>query len=237
MTLSVISDREFVGLRDTRLPGRKPRVIEDMRVQDCRFVDCHLSATRNVRKRAVVRRVELVNCELESCYIGPIVAEDVTIDGIRSLGKISVWAPALKHVAISGRVGRVQISRFVAPTVATASETEAFLKANAEFYAETDWALDVSAVDALELDIRGVPGHLVRINPETQVVVWRQRLLETDWRKNSEIMASGWAISLEDIEADGLDSTVLAACERDPHHEALQRGLDAIVDAGLTNPP
>ena len=46
--------------------------------------------------------------------------------------------------------------------------------ARAAFYAETDWALDISEAKLLGLRCEGVPLHLIRRDPQTQVILDKQ---------------------------------------------------------------
>lgn len=101
-----------------------------------------------------------------------------------------------KNVALRGKIGDIAASHLVGASASVAERQPAFAEANAAYYANVDWALDISqAVFASEPDLRGVPGSLVRRDPETQVLVTRERVLRGSW-KDLELPGV-WRIALE----------------------------------------
>jgi hypothetical protein len=82
-----------------------------------------------------------------------------------------------------------------------------------EFYANIDgWALDISeAKFSGSVSFEAVPGHRVRRDPETQVLVTRDILNRSDWQK-LEYGNSAFDIAIRWFLDESLfDSVVLAA--------------------------
>jgi hypothetical protein len=81
------------------------------------------------------------------------VLEDVVIDGLKTHDPLFVWAAALRHVVIRGRVGSLAFRSRVAPAIAAAAQESAFETANRTFYSTVDWALDISEAEFTEADL------------------------------------------------------------------------------------
>jgi len=155
----------------------------DLRFRKCIFQSCSLSAGRWPQPRSTVRNVHVEQCRAYGCHIGAAIVEDSVIDGLRTGDILQTWGTVFKHVVLRGKIGRLMISRNFFTTPGGAEQERAFDLANAEYYRHVDWALDISQGEFSELDIRSVPGHLIRRNPETQARIKRERLVEADWRK------------------------------------------------------
>jgi hypothetical protein len=152
-----------------------------------------------------------------------------------------VWAPALRHVTVRGRIGSIAFRRQLAPATATTAQDAAFQRANAAFYAGVDWAIDISEAEAIELDLEGIPAHLVRRDPATQAVVTKAKAQEGRWR-NLDLAGSWWDFVLQDYaNAQGVgagpdDAIVLAAPKRAKKFSTHLRGLQLLRDAGIADP-
>jgi hypothetical protein len=159
------------------------------------------------------------------------VVEDTVITGLRTRGLLQIWGPVLKHVRLKGRLGRLMISDVHDPS-ASPSSREAFRADNRDRYADIDWAIDISEAEFEEADLRGVPGGLVRRDPETQVLVRRAALLDGRWRR-VPLEDTWWGVALETLLLDGRESEVLVAPRRHPKFPKLRDGLDRLRDAGI----
>jgi hypothetical protein len=94
------------------------------------------------------------------------VLEDVIVDSLKTIGLLQVWGAALKHVTLRGRVGEIMFSPQVDLGLAPEDVQSAFRKANAAYYRSVDWAIDIREADPDDLELAGIPGRLVRRNPE-----------------------------------------------------------------------
>lgn len=91
------------------------------------------------------------------------------------------------------------------------------VKANARYYAEVDWALDISEAEftGVEMYRSGIPATLVRRDPETQVVVTRDSVTNGDWRAACD-GSSVW-VAIERFLSSGFQDAVLIAEKRAKH--------------------
>ena len=134
-------------------------------------------------------------------------------------------------------------SPLVTPSQPQSVVQQAFDAANAAYYAQVDWALDLrEAAFTDEVDLRGVPGRLVRRNPETQVLILREKVVEGRWRQ-LDLEQTYWPTALTFfLEHSSLHATVLVV----PAHVArrtglwtrqtLLDGLRRLRDAGVAEP-
>lgn len=211
------------------------RVFADLCFKYCRFVSCSVSTTLSPRKRSLVQNICFYGCEVRGCMINPAIVEDVLISSLKTHTLLQTWGAVFKHVKLEGNIGRIMTSPFIAPGVTKPHQQAAFDKANAEYYQQVDWALDISEARFYECDIRGIPARLIRRDPQTQVVVTREKALVGDWRKLdlSRTFWSGW-IELF-LQEDALD-VVLVAPKRHPKFNDLLDGLKMLRDAGVAEP-
>ncbi len=165
----------------------------------------------------------------------PAIIEDVLVEHFKTNGLFQTWGAVFKHVTLRGKIGRIMISPFVAPGLATPEQQRLFDEANAEYYANVDWALDISEAEFEECDLRRVPAHLVRRDPETQVVVKRENAMRGDWRK-LDLSKTHWDTALEFTLKDGDPDIVLVAGKRDRKFRDLVDGLKKLRDAGVAEP-
>ncbi len=87
-----------------------------------------------------------------------------------------------------------------------------------------------------EADLRGVPGHLVRRDPETKALVTREQAMRGVWRA-IDLSGTHWGVTLELLARDGqVGSEVLVASRRARNFRALLDGLKHLRDAGVAEP-
>lgn len=229
--IRVYSYQDFNNLYD-RNSGR---IFQDLELRKCRFISCALSITRNPRRRSLVRNVRLIQCEEIGCAIDTAIIEDTVIDGLKTSDLLQTWGAVYKHVVLKGNIGRIMISPVIATGWAKPHQQAAFDKVNAEYYQQVDWALDISEARFYECDIRGIPARLIRRDPQTQVVVTREKALLGEWRKLdlTRTFWSGW-IELF-LQEEALD-VVLVAPKRHPKFNDLLDGLKMLRDAGVAEP-
>jgi hypothetical protein len=104
---------------------------------------------------------------------------------------------------------------------------------NAHLYRSVDWALDVSQADFKDCDIRGIPPKLLRLDPETQVVVTRQRAQAVaDWERLS---CSRWKTAVRHLLNPRLqlEAQVMIAGRRSSKFKELLQGIRELRELGL----
>lgn len=225
-----------------RLFDRGERLrLEDIELNRCTFSDCGISLTTALDQMAKVRRVSMTDCTIDSVFTGPLIASEVNIANLRTSDLFILWCPYLDRVTLAGNIGRMKINATADPSTSRNEKQKPFEEFRREFYANVEWALDISNARFKEFDLDGVPACLVRRDPESQIVVTRERALEIatpgwDQKLNPQNRFYHFTINL--FLSDGLPDMVLVAplgaakAERD---EAL-RGLQELRDIGLAEP-
>ncbi len=169
-------DKTFQGLRD----GESSRTFSGFS-----FVNCHFQSSllyckiAELSQRARLTNIELRGCSHAGCSLNGGTVEDVFVENFRTAKKFGAWGTVFKHVTFKGKNGRLMFSDlFELPFKGkTTSLQRNFEKANSEYYATVDWALDIKEAEFDDFDCRGVPSRLVRRNPETQMMITRERAL------------------------------------------------------------
>lgn len=208
----------------------------DLEFVKCRFESCGLSITRSPIRRSTVRNVHLTNCEQRGSTVKAAILEDVVIENFKTNGLFQTWGAVFKHVVLRGKIGRIMVSPLVAPGSATPEQQRAFDAANAEYYERVDWALDISGAQFEgECDLRRVPAHLVRRDPETQVVIKREKAMRGEWR-SLDLSKTFWPSAIEGFLQEGDNDIVFVAGKRDRKFLDLLGGLKKLRDAGVAEP-
>lgn len=209
-------------------------VFEGYVFNRCEFDDCLVSLATRPELRATIRNCQLIRCVAhQNCTINTSIVEDCVVDGLHTkAGPLFLQGAVFKHVVIRGAIGRVIVGN---PIARGGGVDRAFLEANATYYRDVDWALDLTMCDAAELELSMVPGHLVRRDPTSQILVTRERALANDWR-GVDTGATAYDIAIERMLDEGRESEVLVAPRRHKSfmmHIAVQKRLR---DAGIAEP-
>jgi hypothetical protein len=195
-------------------------------------------------RRPVIRDMELRRCRILAsvgCTLKGAIVEDVLVEDLRTDGMVQTWATVFKHVTFKGKIGRVMFSELFTPCDPPTSKfQQAIAKANAEYYATVDWALDIREAEFDDFDCRGVPSRLVRRNPETQMMLTRQRVLE-----HRDSMGAGgeyWErlVKLFLQRADGyggpMEDAICIVPRQGVDRKALIAGIEVLRKAGVAEP-
>jgi hypothetical protein len=216
-------------------------VFADMEFRSCDFESCVLSMAGRPARRSTVRNVRLLHCSQRGCRANCAVFEDVLIDDLATNGQLlQTFGAVFNRTVLRGKIDRLMLSNDVLPSILKddserQQEIEAFRSANAEFYRRVEWALDISTGEFRELDLRGIPGHLVRRDPETQVLVLRERALKMEWVGldfKENLLPTTLQLFLE-----GQDSSLVYAAPK--RHPKFRRYLDDVKllrRAGIAEP-
>jgi hypothetical protein len=215
-------------------------VYSNIEFRRCHFDHCSLSITHDPERRSTIRNMRLLNCTADDPYVDRAIIEDSIIANLKWAGLFQTFGAVFKHVELRGRFDRLMISNDVLPRGDVNppyqyENVELFRTANAQYYRHVDWALDISQGEFKELDIRGVPGRLVRRDPETQVLVTRQRVLEEDWRE-LPFRDSDTLFSLDFMLRLELPDRILVAPKRHRKFPLYLEDLQLLREAGIAEP-
>ena len=175
-TMMEFRDQTFQSMHDYN----SGQTFTELSFVDCRFqsstIVCEIA---ELSRRTRVNDIEFHNCSHAGCAIMGGIVEDVLIENFKTAKMFHTWGTVFKHVTFKGKIGRVMLSDlFELPFKGkTTSLQRAFEQANAEYYSTVDWALDIREAEFDDFDCRGVPSRLVRRNPETQMMLTRERVL------------------------------------------------------------
>ena len=216
-------------------------LLEDVAIRACRFAMFQHPMQRDPGDRPTLRRITVERCHFTASEIGPIILEDSTIDTVWF--HRAQWGPqrlagcAFKHVVIKGPIrGGVQFVASLDWLLHHPEEPaidDPAMRANADYYAGVDWALDISRAEFTGVDISasGIPANLVRRDPETQVVITRASITNGDWRAACEGSAQ-W-VSIERFIQTGFSDAVLIAEKRSKQFEADVAAFRRLRDLGV----
>ncbi|WP_241133459.1 hypothetical protein [Achromobacter insuavis] len=145
--------------------------FHDLHLRDCVFDNCGLSMVKSPRRMSRVQHLRLSQCRVTNSEIKPCVFEDVVVEDLSTNPILLVWASFFRRVTLKGKIGKLNLNLTPEAFCTDADRLRQFEAARAAFYAETDWALDISEAKLLGLRCEGVPLHLIRRDPRTQVIL------------------------------------------------------------------
>jgi hypothetical protein len=214
--------------------------FSDIEFHRCHFEDCAVSLTHNPEYRSTIRNVKVCDCSENSASVDTAIIEEVLVDSLKTSGLFQVFGAVFKHVVLRGKLGRMMINNDVLPRGDVNipyqyDNVNVFREANSKFYHDVDWALDISEAEFQELDIRGVPGRLIRRDPETQVLVTRQRILQGDWL-GLPFKERLTPFCLDFMLKQEIPDLVLVAPKRHRNFRRLLEDLQLLRDAGVVEP-
>ncbi len=243
-TMIEFRDRTFDSV-DDRDSGR---LLSEFSFLNCHFQSCLLFCEMaELSRRTQVRNAVFRDCSHAGCAVYGSMIEDVLVENFRTAKMFHTWGTVFKHVTFKGKIGRVMLSDlFEMPFKGKITSVQrAFEKANAEYYSTVDWALDIREAEFDDFDCRGVPSHLVRRNPETQMMLTRQRVLAH--KEAISVGGTYWAdlARLFLQRADGYggpmhDAIYVVPRKGAPYHgpdrPSLIAGIEALRQAGVAEP-
>jgi hypothetical protein len=239
--VTVIAGREF------RPPGgpysyELPDPLEDVEAQRCTFASLQSPAQRTLDSRPTLRHVKLTRCHFQASDLGPVIAEECDLD--TAWFHRGIWGPqklggcAFRHVTIRGNITGSLAIQYWPFGEMRASRTRAvdhpFVKANAAYYRDVDWALDISAARFTGFDmwLSDIPAGLVRRDPPTQAVLTRSKLLDDRWAE-LDLPEPSFGFAIEMFLESGLPDTIMVACKRNRRFEAERATIELLRAEGI----
>ena len=233
---------EFKDERFYKLADRGDKLLlENMKFEGCEFTGCIISMTTQIDRMTTVRNVTLDDCFANGCQTGPMILANVSINNLRTDDLLIVWSPYFDRVTLSGEIGKMKINKTADPSTYNKPTQQPFEDFRAKFYAGVEWALDISQARFKEFDVRGVPGHLIRRDPESQILITRERALQVatpGWEARLDPSVNLWPFMINQFLSGSDRDTVLVAplgaakAKRDP----LLKGLQELRRIGLAEP-
>jgi hypothetical protein len=219
-----------------------PNGLHDLTLRGCTFRQCQAPAQTTVEDRPTLRNVMLERCHVEASDLGAVIVEDSTIDTIWFHG--GIWGPqrlagcAFRRATIKGNVsGALQIDYARDIGLARHALDDPFVLADADYYENVDWALDISEARFTNcwLQFSDVPARLIRRDPATQIVVTREQALQPRWRELT-LPDGAWRLSIEDFLKTELPDLVLIACPRGTRFKEQLATIELLRGGGIAEP-
>lgn len=194
------------------------------------------------RRRPTLRNITLRNTNVYDGDLEGVILEDVTVDGTKGgRSPLFLRGNAYRHVILKGRIAATEIrGKFFPPLWDDSKFPDAVQQqiraewdaANAKFYEQTDWALDITQATYGSLSIEGIPARLIRRNPATTAVVTQQRALEGRWR-DLEYRRGVFHWIIGRLLEEGYDDVVLIACPKSKRFKDDLADLETLREAGV----
>ncbi|NRQ38225.1 hypothetical protein HII36_41305 [Nonomuraea sp. NN258] len=200
---------------------------EGLTLTGCTFAQCAFSQLEDPGYGLVVRAATLTRCTVRRCTVHGARLEDTVIDRLTTSGALRLEACVFNRVTVLGRAGSVMLMppRFTLP----AERRAAFDAGALEFYRGVDWALDIRAAEFGSADLYWLPGALVRRDPATQFLLWREAFEGVDLGG-----FPGFArIAAGRFESTPFDSMVAIAPKRSEKYAERLAGLEFLRRRGL----
>ncbi|WP_158226878.1 hypothetical protein [Amycolatopsis vastitatis] len=176
-----------------------------------RIVDSEIAGTRLVNSAAFGVRFEDVT--VTDC---PTPADPVFLDGC-----------LFRHLVLRGRLGSWLFREM--PKSIPDDLRKAFAEAEQRFYAEGEYALDITEAVFESASMFSLPGDLVRRDPETQFLVRKERLAGADL----SMLPRATQRRLKRAARSPFDSTVLVVGRDEPDFKESLASHRQLVDLGI----
>lgn len=157
-------------------------ILRDLEFENCEFIGEGLATYGEAINRSTAQNIRLKNCVMNSFFGIGAIFDDIVVDGLKtSRAPVTFFGCALRQVVLKGKCGRFLFNRNVCRD--DQRRDASFESANADFYRDVDWAIDISELNTAGLEIRGtIPSRLIRRNPEVHFIMTRTVALEGDWK-------------------------------------------------------
>lgn len=175
--MTIVRHRTFTG------EARWQR-LEDAAFEGCTFDNCLIRRPRLPAGRAVARNIRLTNVSHRSCWVNGLAIEEATLDSLKAMSDMPLFlfGCVFTHVTLTGSVSHIKFNSSL-DAGSTPEDQQQWSEANSAYYSGVDWALDISKARFTSvIDLEAFPGSLIRRDPDTQVLVRRDTLLNEDWQ-------------------------------------------------------
>jgi hypothetical protein len=245
MLASFDGESTMQTIADTEISNRfmeRGETIADLTATGCAFRNCSVSVFPPAStSSAGFQRVTLRNCEARDCSVlganfGPAIIDTCSVVNLKTIHEPMFFrGTAFRHCTLSGKIGNLCL-RPEPTTMPNAQLEQEVASANALFYRDVDWALDISQAIAAGLYISSIPVDLVRYDPSTQGIV-RLSTIEDRWDELLAICGrNAFAYCLSDLRQNPLnDGVVLCVPLQAPKakREVLETALQELKKARI----
>jgi hypothetical protein len=219
--------------------AREETNYSDVTARRCAFNQCNLPNRSTPVGWNKVSNVHLADASHWNCSVTGTAFEDVSLHNLKRTGDapLFLWGCVFRHVKLSGRLSAIKINKAIGPGPAFDAIQPEWESAASKFYADVDWALDISEAQFPGgVTFEAVPGHLIRRNPDSQVLVTRKALSAADidsldFDKTAINIALSWF-----LRGSMFDSVVIAARSDSKWAKRDRAVLNMLRSEGLAEP-
>jgi len=204
---------------------------EAIEFKNCWFQACGVDVDAADHAHVRVSNVHLRSCRVSGGGLRGVHLIDCSVRGLQVSSAPSIIGCVLEHVTLAGKINKL----IVRPEMRGWDNEAALLAAAAEAYQRIDWALDISELDCPDLSLKGVPPHLLRLDPATQSVISREDLERTQAWREVDYTGTHIEFSIGRIVREGWPTVVLAAPRTGPKVEAYMRVLGELRSIGVAH--
>ncbi|MFD7900122.1 hypothetical protein [Streptomyces sp. NPDC059743] len=175
------------------------RRYEGVRLVKCTLSACSLAQFDDPEFSLVVRDSSMQGCRVDRCSVQGVFFDGVTIDGLAAKQLHRLYGCVFRRVVLRGKIGPIMA---MGPHTGLAGR-EHYIAGMIEKYRDIEWALDISEAVFSDADFYYVPGHLIRRDPETQVLLSREKVKNVP-REDFPLYAGIWASRFDETPFDTL---------------------------------
>ncbi len=140
------------------------------------------------------------------------------------------FANQFERVTLRGRVGTVILN----PKHVSPEYERAYVDAIRAAEADVEWTLDITEAVG-KVEVRGYAADRIRRDPETQVVVRRENLLDGRWRTFDWEGGTAFRVGLDLMVRAGWPDTVLTVDATRRNHRTQLSVLRRLRDEGIAD--
>lgn len=202
--------------------------IADVDMTNLSIIDCHTAQGPSDDLRPRIENVRLSKLRVNRSSLTGAVLRDVTVDGLTMDSKSCFWnANEYHNVTIRGKVSDIVIQRWSQD----AEFNDAYQAHLRGVDLSSDWSLDISEAEG-DIEIRNYATSRIRLHPEYQKAISRERLLDGRWR-NVDLSGSYFTAMIDMMVRQQWNEIVLVANPRSKQFKTELAALRRLTDEGI----
>ncbi|WP_143676330.1 hypothetical protein [Streptomyces sp. TLI_146] len=201
------------------------RTFSDIELAGNTLRSCVLAQFDDPEFGLEVRNVVVDRCAVERVSVQGVYFDNVTVNELKTKQSPSLYGCVLSRVVLKGKIGPIMVG----PPTPTLPNRDRHVTGMVEKYHQVEWALDISEASFTDASFFGVPGELVRYDPETQVLLKREKfqgIQPEDLPGFAGIWASRFTLT-------PFDSFVAVAPKRSKKFPEYMRDIEWLHDQGM----
>ena len=215
-------------------------LFEGMVFEGCTFDNAAIRNRTSPDARPIVRDIVVKDAALMACSLTGVTVDTVSVTNLKAMADMPLfcWACVFRHVVLAGKITTIKINRRLLITGTDAVSRE---QAQApwddfarEYYKSADWALDLRNAEFTgSITLEAIPGSLVRRDEETQVLISRERLGQSNWQQ-LDFGSTGLDVAIEwFLDGSLFDDVVLVAEKKRKNFKEKLKVLQELRKEGI----